>query len=445
MIYNQFGEAIAPSSDSIRKDVMGRDMSQYGEWNWVVNPSSCGTLSYKSLRAIYLLSSAVRPAVDSISREISTLPYKVVNKDFRYHPIEEYQEIIDFFDEPNLDDEDFPTVISKFVNDLLVVGKGVIEKVRNAQGKILEIIARDASLFQPKLSKEGFIIGYTELDKNSFLPKTTHKKENIIYKYFTPLSHTFGSAPIIETIVNEVALLMLSVKSIAWAFTKDEIPPGVLHLGQIGEEALNRAKASFEATKGIPGHSKLRVVDNVDNVSWVPFTHAFREMQVAELMPMIERIVARNFGLSPVESSLSDVARGVAESSFKSSQSKLIFPLMTMIGNSFNRGVVKEFNPKYHIIWSKVPQEGFEVKAGALGQAVDRGLITDNEARLPLGFDPLPGGDTRSVKLGNERVPLDAKTGKPIYRNPVNPGTAIKPEIPTKKEIDIDNEDNEIV
>jgi HK97 family phage portal protein len=431
---NDFQTSLSVSDNELKKD-LNRDASQYSEWNFVINPTVCGSMSYKMLRTIYTLSSAVRPAVDSIAREVSTLPYKIVNKDLHYHDPKKYTYIIDFFEEPNLDDEDLSTILSKFVTDLLVIGKGVIEKVRNPQGKILELVARDASLYQPIVNKQGFITGYQEYDRVTFLPKTVHKKENIIFKYFTPMSYTFGAAPIIETIVNEISLLMLCVKAIAWAFTKDEIPPGVLHLGIIGEEALARAKASFEATKGIIGQSKLRVVDNVDKVDWVPFTHAFREMQVAELMPMIERIVARNFGLSPVESSLSDVARGVADASFRSSQSKLIFPLMQIIGNSLNRGVIKEFDSDYKLIWSRIPQEDFNTRASGLGQLLDRGIITDNEARLPLGYDPVKGGDTRSVKLGNERVPLDETTGKPIYRNPVNPGQSVKP----NKTVDITN------
>jgi len=436
MIYDEHGQIISKGSPSmldLSKSVT-RDPANYGEYPWMVSPSSLGHMSYKLLRNIYQISSAVRPAVDSISRELSTLPWMVINKDYKYHDPSELADIIEFLEYPNLDDEDLSAILSKFITDMLVVGKGCIEKVRSGQGKLLELVARDAALFEPKLNSMGFIIGYVEYDKNSFLPKMTHKKENIIFKYFTPLSYTFGSAPIIETIVNEVALLMLCVKAIAWAFTRDEIPPGVLHLGIIGEEALERAKASFEATKGIIGQSKIRVVDNVDKVDWVQFTRPFREQQTAELMPMIERIVARNFGLSPVESSLSDVARGVAESSFKSSQSKLVFPFMQMLKGSMNRQVIRELDKDALFIYSRIPQEDFDKRSEALGKMLDRGLITDNEARMPLGFSPVQGGDSRSVKLGNERVPLDPKTGLPKYRNSVNPGQKVVPV--AKKDLD---------
>lgn len=434
MIYDSDGITIlSETNDDIKKDLggsSGRDMGKYGQWSWQVHPASLGRMSYKQLRYIYEISSSVRPAVDSITREVSTLPWKLINKDQKYHPPSQVADIVTFLRKPNLDNEDLSIVLSKFLNDLLVVGKGCIEKVRNPFGDIKELIARDASLFAPKINDRGFLIGYVEYERDTLQEIAVHPKDNIIYKYFTPTTYTFGSVPIIETIVNEVALIMLSVKAIAWAFTRDEIPPGILHLGEIGAEALDRAKASFEATKGILGQNKIRVVDNVDTVQWVQFTRPFREMQVAELMPMIERIVARNFGLSPVESSLSDVARGVAEMSFASSQSKLIYPLMQVIGNTINNEIISEFNDQAYFIWSRVPQEAFNDRATAWTTLHDAGLATDNEARINVGLDPVQGGDGRSVKLGNERVPLDPSTGMPKYRTPVE--TASPPKINPK-------------
>ena len=102
------------------------------------------------------------------------------------------------------------------------------------------------------------------------------------------MTYTYLTLPIIETIVNEISLILLATKSIAWAFMNDEIPTGLLHLGSIGAEALERAKQSFQETRGIAyGGTKLKVVDNVDQVEWIPFQRPFREMQLAQLLPII--------------------------------------------------------------------------------------------------------------------------------------------------------------
>jgi hypothetical protein len=453
----------SPSSTEIEKAYKSSiatnatsDMSYY-----VQHPTTFGRLSFKVLRNIYEVSSSVRPAVDSIARECSSQPWNVLFLDKKYHKSTETKEVVAFFKNVNLDREDIGVVLAKFVNDLLVIGRGVIEKVRNPMGKVLELVARDATLFQPIYKDNYGITGYQEYERNTYKKLRVHKKEDIIFRYFTPVTYTAGSLPIIETIVNEVALLMLSVKSIAWAFTHDEIPPGILHLGQIGNEAIERAKASFEAARGEFGKNKLRVVDNVDKVQWVQLSRPFREMQVAELIPVIERIVARNFGLAPVETGLSDVSHGTADASIKSSQSKLMMPLITLVTTALNQQVINEFNPELGFVFVGSPLVTVQAEAEPLIALWRAGLNSRNEIRLKLGDNAVPGGDLYTVLLGNEVVPLEEDTGLPKprpaedaagpqHQSTYKPG-AVKPMTakitpinkPVKKSVDEIEEDEE--
>jgi len=443
MIIDQFGTEIVSheteedTNRELRKQYLASKESGYDDWSglsYAVHPSALGRINSSLLRDLYSRSSAIRPAVDSISREISTLPWTVVKKDYKYHNPRELKPILHFLSHPNLDNESFHSVIARYVNDLLIVGKGCIEKVRNTSGDLKEIIPRDATLYTPQINQYGFIVNYIEFERDTTTVARYHKKDDLIFQFFTPNTYTLGAVPIIETIIDEVALLMLAVKSIAWAFTKDEIPPGVLHLGIIGEVALNRAKASFEASKGFAGKSKLKVIDNVDEVKWVQFTRTHQEMQVAELIPMIERIVFRNFGLSPVESSQTDISRQVADTSYKSSQSKMLSPVMVMISEAINLNVVEEFDEEAEFIYNRNAQESFNEQSKGLADLADRGMISVNEARLEMGWEPVPGGDQRSYRLGNEVAMIDEATGELIYRTPPEATTAVaKP--PVKKEI----------
>lgn len=440
MLIDQFGteivsrETVEDIDTEIRKQYMP-DKGNYDEWSglsYAVHPSALGRLNSTLLRDLYSRSSAIRPAVDSISREISTLPWTIVNKDYKYHNPKELQPISYFLSHPNLDNDSFSAVFGRYINDLLVIGKGTIEKVRNVYGDLLELKARNAALYTPQVNDFGFIVNYIEYKDDTTTIARFHKKDDLIFQYFTPTTYTLGAVPIIETIIDEIALLMLAIKSIAWSFTRDEIPPGVLHLGVIGEVALNRAKASFEAAKGLAGKGKLRVIDNVENVKWVQFTRTHQEMQVAELIPMIERIVFRNFGLSPVESSQTDISRQVADTSYKSSQSKMVSPVMVMIAEAINLNIVEEFDEEAEFIYNRNSQESFNDQSKGLADLADRGMISTNEARLKIGFPPVQGGDQRSYRLGNEVAMIDEVTGEPIYRVPPTP--VVKPAV--KKELE---------
>jgi len=428
-LYDERGNIISeagPNLDEVRRS-FAIEKSRHGgsantaQWPFfAVHPNSLGRLTFKLLRNIYEVSSSIRPAVDGISRSVAHLPWSILHRDRQYHPPEETKKLMKFFRKPNFDGDSLAIILARFINDLLVVGKGVIEKVRNPLGQIIEIVARDAALFKPIYDPLGNIVGYQEFHRDTFKPKFIHPKMNIIFRYFTPTSYTLGGVPIIETVVNEVALMMLSVKAIGWAFTHDEIPPGVLHLGEISDVALQRAKSSFEAGRGLVGGDtgKIRVVDNVDKVDWVQFTRPFREMQVAELMPIIERIIARNFGLAPVESNLASTGRD-ADVSIRASQSKLIIPLSDMIADALTRGLIDESDDDIEFRFVRIPQEKAIEQAQSNTLLTRGGLITPNEARFGMGFPPKKGGDKRYVLLGNELVPIDEETGLPQYRNPV--------------------------
>lgn len=430
------------SRETIKKSLGSQRYGSFTEFPmYFPHPGTFGRLSYALLRHLYETSSSIRPAVDDITRTIISYPYVVSHVDGKYHPKEEYITLQRFFDRVNYDHEDLASVLQKFVNDQLVIGKGVIEKVRSTlTGTILELRTRDAALFHPIYDRDnGGIQFYQESHRLDLTPYTRHSKNDIIYQVYNPVSYSVLPLPIIETIVNEISLLMLTVKFIASNFMNDEIPPGVLHLGNIGEIALDRAKASFEATKGEVAKGKMRVVDNVDKVAWVQFTRPFREMQLAELIPIIERIVARNFGLAPVEAGLAESGRGTAEVSQQTASSKLILPLQQRITIFLNRDVLYELNPDYQI--SFVPrhnQRSAETVAGIIS-LWKSGIYTRNNALRDLGKDPVKGGDLHTVLLGNEVVPLDEETGLPLYRNPAVGVDGTSPPPPSAQQPKEDN------
>ena len=402
-----------------------------GTWpfSFGAQPQAFGRLGYPLLRDIYEMSSSVRPIVDGLAREVAYLPWKVIYKDRAYHDPVETKDITKFLEMPNLDRETLAIVLTKFVTDLLVIGKGVIQKVRDANGILRELLAKDAALFAPKYDSFGILYGYMEYERGSITPYMLHPLEDIIYRNFTPNTYRPSGTPIIETCVNEISLLMLSIKTIGWTFTNDEIPPGILSVGKIATEALERARASFEANRGIDKSSnQIKVIDNVEgDVKWIQLTRPFRELQVAELIPIIEKIVVKNFGVSSVESGLADAAQGTARIAVSASQSKLVGPLMELISEALTLEVLAELDPNVEFLHSKVPQQDFLPQTQAWIQLWRSGLASRNRALLALGQDPVEGGDIFTVLLGNEVVPLDPVTGLPIYRNPTGTPPADQP------------------
>lgn len=439
MLYDQSGRKISDVNPSLEEIKAGFDAyvkktstissQRYGDFSdlplYFLHPGSHGRLSYNELRSLYETSSSIRPSVDSLVREIAGIPWQILYEDRKYHDSPICSMVTKFFKKMNFDNQDISAIFSSFLNDILVIDKGIIEKVRNPFGQLLELRAVDSAHFTPIIdSNMKSITSYREYVPNYSNPQKTcnhiHSKNDIIYKTFSTITYSYNPLPIIETIVNEVSLLMLTVKNIGAVFSNDDIPPGILHLGNIGLDALERAKASFQQTKDITEKGfSIKVVDNVDKVDWVAFNRPFREMQLAELIPIIERIVARNFGLAPVEAGLGGGGKTSATIGKQDSRSRMLFPLIKMLESVVNNEILYELHP--NLQFSYFPgniDADTEYEKNLLAQ-VRLGIISLNEFRLETGRPAVKGGDRRYVLLGNEFAEIDANTGEVKYRMPV--------------------------
>lgn len=363
-------------------------------------------LSFDTLRELYRRSAHIRPAVDSIVKEIAHLPIRIEGRGAK--------KVEQFIDRPNISKETWPTLIQKFLVDLLVVDQAVIEKVRNLNGDIVEIYARDGTQFRPVLdSTRSYATYYKQVitDKGGKeVGSIPHDVDDLIWVVQFPRTYSFYGTPIIETIINEVSTLMFSSQSIARSFVDDEIPPGVLHLDKIGKAAYERAKAQFESSRGERGKKTMKVIDNVGNANWIRFDRPHREMQLAELTMIIQEVVNRNFGVSSLDTGdAGGLTRATADRLWKTSRSKLFRPLVNLLTVKLNQELVKEIAPHAELSFVMEPV----VDASTALELSDGGVITKNEARKVLNFDPVPGGDSLAVRVGNQYIVLQADGSVP--------------------------------
>jgi phage portal protein BeeE len=357
-------------------------------------------LSFNTLRELYRRSSHIRPAIDSIVKEVAHLPIKVEG--------EGSEAVEDFIKRPNISKETWPTLIQKFLTDLLILDQAVIEKVRSLSGNIVEIYSRDATQFKPVLDHTRSYITYfrQEATDNTgkVIARVSHDVDDIIWTVQFPRTYSVYGTPIIETIVNEVSTLMFSSQSIARGFVDDEIPNGVLWLDQIGKKAYERAKAQFEASRGEKGKKQLKVIDNVGQAGWIPFTRPFREMQLAELTLIISDIVNKNFGVSSVDlGEAQGLTRSTSDALSKNTRSKLFRPLVNLLTIKLNQELVQEIAPGAELKFVLEPV----VDASTAKELSDAGVITKNEARAVLNFPPVAGGDALAVRVGNQYIVMN--------------------------------------
>jgi len=347
-------------------------------------------LSYEELRRIYLQSATVRPAIDSIVRQVTLTPWKIKLKEGVEETDEtkdELRKVEEFFEVPNRNREPLSRIFSKVLTDILVYDAGVIEKVKTVKGRLVEIFARDGSTVFPITDEHGILKGYEQRIRiNGVEKKVKFAPDELVYLVLYPQSRSAYGLPIIESIVNEIASLLFSASFISKQFTEDEFPPGYLVLPEVDLESWERIRKEHETAAGATSKWKLKALVNVGRAEFLELKKPPRDLQLSELREALERIVFRNFGVTPVEMGFADrMPRATAEAQERLGRRKLYYPLISLLEYYLNTEIVAELSPNVKFQF-EVPREEREILERARADAlyVQWGIKTPDEVREEL-------------------------------------------------------------
>lgn len=382
--------------------------TEYSQFPGISTLRPDSRLAYSTLNKCYKQSSAVRPAVDGIVREITTLPFTVDGYPGKKFDEGHKKEVEALLNDPNRNKETFREILAKALTDMLIYDAGAIEKVKSPSGKLVELMARAGDTMTPVGDEHGVLEKYVQ---NVNGKKQDLEKDELIYMMLYPRAGSLWGMPIIESIVDEVGTLLYSNEHIAKSFTEDEIPPGVLNLGEIGKQAYLDAKEDFKVGKGQKKEFKLRVVHGTKDVAWIDFKRPNREMQLDELRKSIERIIFRNFGVVPIQlGEVSDVNRSTALIQMQIAQSRLIMPVVHLISYYVDKEIIQDefgfFDVRFVMHLRVFEDEDPESRA--MDRLVRAGIKSINQVCAEKGWQPSEkGGDRRFIVVGKRVLFVD--------------------------------------
>jgi len=365
------------------------------------------SLTYSDLRECYRQSSIVRACIDTIVRELSNLTWSVVpvkglsGDDLKNARIEA-QNVARLFYNPNSNSESFGRLLSKMLRDLLVLDAGVIEKVRSRSGKIVELWARDGASFFPNQDEHGRIKTYIQVvpeESEPLLSVIELPTENVIYLSLFPRTESPLGMPIIESIYNEVGCHLYALNLLGRFFEEDEIPPGILNVERMGEDARRRLEQWFEEHRGLEMRHRLAVVSG-SGAKWIDFKRSNEEMQMVQLLDRFELAVMRAFGIQPIELGVQKASAG-AEVQERLGRLGLIRPIAKQLEYYFTTEIVQELS-RYPLEFKFIVRPyGDELKhARAAYLRVRSGISSINEERDEEGLPPKEGGDEPFIVVG---------------------------------------------
>jgi len=342
--------------------------------------SSVSDVSSTDLWKVYKTSSTVRPCVDAITKTVSTLPWAVRSSTGLRTKAQRYA--TDFLRDPNVNQESFRGLLAKAVTDLMVFDVMAIEKVSNPFGKLVEIVARPGWSITPKRDKHGIDHGYIQQWKGE---QISFKIDEMMYQVLHPRAGYWQGLPIIQTVVDEVEALLLATQGVADMMDQDEIPPGILALGAVGEITQQRMEEDNREDRGrMKNALRLRVLKNVSDPKWVQFKQGNRDEQVAELLEMVSRIVYRNFGVTPLEMGVTaDINKSTATVELKVSAHRAINPICELFSYSFTIEFLPYLVPNEELYFKLFPEtwDDFDKRALGIERYVNAGVLSTDEAR----------------------------------------------------------------
>jgi len=412
----------------------------------VTDPFSQVNWTAPVLRRVYQKSAAVRSCVDAIVRQISTLDWEIVAiasaKSRKVKPnLAMVDYVTNFLSNPNINKTTFRELLAAALTDVLVLDFGAIEKVFSER-ELRELWVRDGGTISGEYDEHGVLLQYwqqraTALGADATDPIKFYPNE-LVELHLYPQTDTSSGRPPIESILDEIAALLLSTKNIAQSFVLNEIPPGILHLDGIGREAYERVKAEFRA--GRLERDRIRMFANVKEVKWIELRKPNREQQLDELRNSIESVVYRTFGLSPVGMGKSEVNRATGLAQLENQRSTLFEPIVNMLQEAITQDIVWEFDKdlQFRFIVPMTSDEQ-EFVLNAIGKALPAGVVNIDYIRRLMHEDPIPGGDVYSFRLPTNEFPfrVDALTrlgsATPAQSPPKPTPSLVRPPVVAKK------------
>lgn len=297
--------------------------------------------------------------------------------------------IIEFIKKPN-PDEEYDDFTRKWLDDAFKYDSGIINKVFNPLGEMLQLRVADGATFKKNPDKHGYFDRRTDIiyDKteaagtvpvsnanevaNSFssifsdtaayfqyvnnvasqIPIPFGKRE-IIWVSFNPSSdNVYTNNSYLEDSIDLLLSLVYGVKYNLDFYQNGNTPEGIINAVGATKKDLKKIKSQLNHSIRTPkdGFGMSRRVGfrmpvvNMDNIDFVKLNLSSQEMEIIEQQKWFTKVFFMRFGLNADEMGFTDDSnRATSTQQTKNARKKALAPIFQKIANMYNYHVVPEF------------------------------------------------------------------------------------------------------
>lgn len=306
-------------------------------------------------------------------------------------------------------------LISNALEDLLLIDRGAVIKVRNDDGKIIALTPIDGTTLRPHINDQGFIEHYLQVVDGQATREYIDRRDVILLRAnISPDVYMYGyGIPNMDilwtTVLSDLYIDKGNVDyyrkggSVPEGFLTVEPPMGAEDMYvQYDKEQLDAIQRQLQAFI-MSDFTQVPIVSG-GRFSWIDLKGKRRDMQFKELAEYLTRKICAVFQVSPQDVGvLHDVNRSSSETQASLTKSKGLETIASLISHYITTGVIDEMREEKDLqLWFQ-EDDNDAIKdwwATVQGQ-LQTGYKSVNEVRSEQGEDPVPWGDTPLQGLRN--------------------------------------------
>lgn len=333
--------------------------------------------------------------VKTLQNEAAAMPWDIVPRE-GYEVTEEDEKtrlkIKNFFENPNSDYESLPNFIRKLIYDISVLDSGIINKVFNKMGELVQMrvidgatVVKNPDMYGSLANRQDKILnsnGFIDYGSNTTAYNQAAKRfrvennnaaayfqfnttsltsmpiafgrDEIIWLMSSPDTHrVYSTCSPVQAAVDVVLSLVFGSKYHLDFFMNSNSPEGIISIPGAQpmdlanfKQKLNETIMTSKDQFGLQRRIGFRMpVVGTEGVTFTPLTMPSKDMEIIEQQLWFTKILWMQFGVTASEMGFTeDASKNVDESQIKAARRKAVKPLLDIIQYGFNSQILPELD-----------------------------------------------------------------------------------------------------
>jgi HK97 family phage portal protein len=321
-------------------------------------------------------------------------------------------------DNPNDNDESFGDIREKVLRDLLIIGRGSMEKVFDDDGngdlsELYALVTRNIKIRSDEKGNIPLIDAYKQerrMTSTGFQDGVARGKDGpiyfdrdeVIYMVYKPVSWTlYGHKPL-DTLANTVASDILRAQYNSVFFTNNGEASGILSAEGMSKTELKKLKQYFQARHKGASNAHRMLAMNVP-VKFVQMAVTNRDMQFQEYGTELRQKIFAVYGMQPLIMGVLDSSTGRLNSEQQTQAYKdgALKPILRKESYYYTQHICWEgFGfTDLEIVFPDIDLQDAKTQSELDSKDTQAAILTINEVRGRRNLPPVPWGDRPVITL----------------------------------------------